>query len=34
LNEDIKKEEESRSDPSSEAGVIPEAEHETGPAVF
>ena len=34
LNEDIKKEEESCSDPSSEAGVIPEAEHETGPAVF
>ena len=34
LNEDIKKEEESCSDPSSEAGVIPEAERETGPAVF
>ena len=31
---DIKKEEESCSDPSSEAGVIPEAERETGPAVF
>ena len=34
LNEDIKKEEESCLDPSSETGIIPEAEHETGPAVF